>query len=152
MEQIFYSVKELSQILALHPKTVQRFIRQGKIKARKIGRAWKISQQDLKEYAHAELKPKDSLINQTNNRQTNPKITVSAVIEITNQNSEEASRISNSLIAVLNGKDPAWGKTRFDFIYQPETRKAKFILYGSPRFISAIMKTFDVILQPDNKE
>lgn len=150
MEQLFYSVKELAQILALHPKTVQRFIRQGTIKARKIGRAWKISQQNLKEYAHAELKPKDSFKKQAKNQQTNPKITVSAVIEITNQNSEEASRLSNSLIALLNSKDPAWSKTRYDFIYQPETQKAKFILYGSPQFISSIMKIFEVLLQSDN--
>jgi excisionase family DNA binding protein len=149
MEQQFYSVEEIAKILDLHPKTVRRFIREGKLKARKIGRTWKISQENFKEYAHGELKqeeaPEKGQDAGIDYQGIEQRITVSAVIEITEQESEEASRISNSLIALLNSKDPAWGRTRFDFIYHPEIRKARFILYGSPRFISAVMKSFEVI-------
>ncbi|MBN1411929.1 MAG: helix-turn-helix domain-containing protein [Spirochaetales bacterium] len=152
MEQLFFSVNEIAKLLSLHPKTIQRFIREGKITARKIGREWKISQESFKEFAHSELKVKSE--NQDiNTESVEPrKITVSAVIEITNQDSEEASRISNSLMALLNSKDPAWGKTRYDYIYYPDVRKAKFILYGTPKFISAIMGIFDLILTSDNNK
>ena len=54
MEQKFYSVGEIARILGLHPKTVQRFIREGKLKARKIGRAWRVSRAGFVEYAHGE--------------------------------------------------------------------------------------------------
>ena len=69
------------------------------------------------------------------------------MIEITEQKLEEASRISNSLLAILNSKDPAWGKTRYDFIYHPEIQKARFVIYGSPKFISAVMRSFDILIQ-----
>lgn len=145
MKHNMYSVTELSDILDLHPKTVRRFIREGKIKGTKIGRSWKVHQSDLRQYTHSELtnEVKDEVVYSPAD---NPdRITVSAVIEIWEKNSDEASRISNSLIALLNTKDPSWGKTRYDFIYQPEVGKARFILYGSPAFIGAIMRIFAVI-------
>jgi len=152
MENKYYSVEEISRILDLHPKTVRRFIREGKIKAKKIGRAWKIHQDDFKEYAHGELdQPKQDKINYSPPG-AKGRIHVSAVVEIHEKESEEASRISNSLIAMLNSKDPSWGNARYDLIYHPEEGKARFVLYGTPAFIAAIMKFFDIIRQQDGEE
>jgi excisionase family DNA binding protein len=148
MESPLYSVEDLSGILKLHPKTIVRFIHEGKIKARKIGRAWMVSREDLREYAHAELcgkggeagppaAPKYETLGE--------RITVSAVIEISETNSEEASRISNSILAVLNCKDDSWGRSRFDFFHFPETGKAKYVLYGTPAFIGAMLTMFERI-------
>ncbi|MCG8571455.1 MAG: helix-turn-helix domain-containing protein [Spirochaetes bacterium] len=147
MKEKLYSVEEAAQILDLHPKTVQRFIREGGIKGNKIGREWRIPQASLKEFTHAELAENPV----TNNSETELKkrIHVSAVIEIDETNSEEASRISNSIIAVLNSKDPDWGKTRYDLIYHPETQKARFILYGTPAFLSQILKMIDTLTQQE---
>jgi len=50
MENTYYSVEELSEILKLHPKTVRRFIREGKITGRKIGRSWMVHEEELKRY------------------------------------------------------------------------------------------------------
>jgi len=142
MNTEFYSVEQLARILQLHPKTILRFIHEGTIKAQKIGRSWRVSQEALKEYSHAELarplKPSDPrefslFVN---------RMKVSAVIEINEQESADASRISNTLLAVLNGKDPAWGESRFDYFYYPETRKAKYVLYGTAAFIAEIMTMF----------
>ena len=146
MESILYSVGELSGILKLHPKTIVRFIREGKIKARKIGRAWMVSQEDLREYAHAELRGKGGG-SQTSAAPSfdtlGERIAVSAVIEISDTSSEEAGRISSSIMAVLNCKDESWGRSRFDFFHFPETGKAKYVLYGTPAFIRAMLVMFE---------
>jgi excisionase family DNA binding protein len=143
VEQKPYSVEEVAHFLDLHPKTVRRFIREGKIKARKIGRAWKIHQDDLREYTHGELAAERGESHfLSSNAELQGRISVSTVIEIYEGSLDEASRISNSLIAVLNCKDPSWGKSRYDFIYHPETGKARFILYGSPRFLRDILEAF----------
>ena len=158
MEQRLYSVEELAGILDLHPKTVRRFIREGKLRGSKIGRSWRVHEADLREYAHAELadsgrtgEPADAGAG----REARPAahaaeagetaIRVSAVVEIRNHDPEESGRLSNSLIALLNAKDPAWGPTRYDFIYHPEERKSRFIIYGTPAFIAEIMRVFDTI-------
>ncbi len=145
MTEKFYSVEEISQMLELHPKTVRRFIREGKIPGKKLGREWKVAREDFIAYAHGEL----AGTGEKEVRTFSPpaqRISVSAVIELHEKDSEEASRLSNSLIAMLNAKDPAWGPARYDLIYHPEDGKARFVLYGSPIFISEIMKLFANII------
>jgi excisionase family DNA binding protein len=154
MDQKLYSIADLTGILKLHPKTILRFIHEGKIKARKIGRSWMVGTEELKEYAHAEFAvPEASRLaqrEQPDYASLAGRISVSAVIEIDEQNSEEASRISNSLFAMLNCKDESWGQSRFDFFYYPEVKKAKYVLYGTPKFIAAILASFDRLA--DQKE
>ncbi|MDX9783391.1 MAG: helix-turn-helix domain-containing protein [Spirochaetia bacterium] len=142
MNTTFYSIEELAGILKLHPKTILRFIHEGKIRAQKIGRSWRVSQEALKEYSHAELAAPVEGVEAVDFNSIGARMRVSAVIEIDEQNSEEASRLSNTLMAALNCKDPSWGNSRFDWFYYPETRKAKYILYGTPGFIGEIMVMF----------
>lgn len=142
MNTTFYSVTDLCEILKLHPKTVLRFINEGKIKAQKIGRSWRVSQDALRDYAHAELATPARPAEPVDFESIGDRLRVSAIIEIDEQNSEEASRLSNTLMAALNCKDPSWGTSRFDFFYYPEIRKAKYALYGSPAFIGEIMTMF----------
>ncbi len=145
MDLKFYTISELTAILKLHPKTILRFINEGKIGARKIGRSWMVSEEDLKTYCHGELSGKPLPAQRPNYDTIGERIRVSAVVEIGEQNSEEASRISNSLMAMLNGEKGKSGDSRFDFFYYPEIQKAKYVFYGTSGFIVRILNTFDVL-------
>lgn len=147
MEHKFLSVEEISKILELHPKTVRRFIREGKLKARKIGRTWKVLEDELKMYTHGEAGEHSEFKNTPEISSFDSRIRISTVIEISEGSSDEANRISNSLIALLNSKDPTWGKNRYDFFYDAQTDKARFILYGSPKFLSVVLNMFDTLTQ-----
>ncbi len=153
MDNRLYSVDELTKILKLHPKTILRFIHEGKIKAQKIGRAWRVSQDALRDYTHGELAGADSLALEveTGKPSLSSRINVSAVVEINEQNSEQASRLSNSLMAALNCKDPEWGHPRVDSFYYPESQKAKYVLYGSTIFISEVMAMLHQLEQVDRR-
>lgn len=145
MEQKLYSIEDLAPVLKLHPKTILRFIHEGKIRARKVGRTWMVQQDALNHYLQGEgAEPSGEAPTQENVAR---RITVSAVIEVEEQNSDEATRLSNSLLALLNSKDESFGKSRFDFFYYPEIRRAKYVLYGSPKFISLILDTFHALSQ-----
>ncbi len=146
-----YTVEELAQILSLHPKTVQRFIREGKIKATKIGREWRVRKEDLRDFAHSELSAPRAEEPAATSRLAD-RIQVTAVIELDEGHSSEVSRISNSLIAVLNCKDPRFGAARYDLIYHPEIRKARFVIHGSPLFIRTLLELVDVLLEQDKEE
>jgi len=152
MSAEFYSIEDLSKILKLHPKTLLRFIHEGKIKAQKIGRSWRINQEALKEYTHAELAQAKQSEALPDYGSISTRMRVSAIIEIDEQNSEEATRLSNTLMAALNCKDPAWGNSRVDCFYYPEIQKAKYALYGSPAFIGEIMIMFQRLASPEQKE
>jgi len=144
-----YTVTELATILSLHPKTVQRFIREGKIKATKIGREWRVHKDDLREFAHGELSAPRAEEPAATTRLAD-RVQVTTVIELDEGHSSEVSRLSNSLIAVLNGKDPRFGETRYDLIYHPEVRKARFVVHGTPRFIRTLLELVDVFLEQDD--
>jgi len=152
MENLFYSIQELTDILKLHPKTILRFIHEGKIKAQKIGRSWRVSQAALKEYAHAELATPAPTVEPVDFGSISDRMKVSAVIEIVEQNSEEASRLSNSLMAALNCRKQSDDGSRFDFFYYPEARKAKYVLYGTPAFIGEIMTMFSRLAEIERNE
>jgi len=144
MEEKLYTVTELKGILKLHEKTIIRFIHENKIKGKKIGRSWMVSESDLKTYVHGELSSKNQ-VEKTDYQSIYKRISVSAVVEIKEQNSEEATRISNSLMAMLNSGSEETRSTRFDFFYYPESQTAKYIIYGNPKTISQIINIFDVL-------
>lgn len=47
MNKDYYTVDEISNMLNIHPKTIQRYIREGKLRAAKIGKSWRITGHDL---------------------------------------------------------------------------------------------------------
>lgn len=145
MDIKLYSIPELAKILDLHPKTILRFIHEGKLKARKIGRTWRVNEDDLKAYCHVELQNKQIANLPVNYDTLKNRISVSAVIEIKEQNSEEAARISNSIMAMLNSDLDSNGKSRFDFFYYPEIEKAKYVFYGTTSFITRIIDMFEML-------
>ena len=139
----FYSVVEIAEALSLHPKTVARFIREGRITARKIGREWRVSAADLAQYAHGELAGES--VEATSEQPLSDRLDVSAVIQLTEANSHEVSRIANSLLAALTSKDPSWGDSRHDVIFHPETGTARFVLQGSPHFLRSMIEIVEVL-------
>ncbi len=144
-----YAINELSIILNLHPKTILRFIKEGKIKANKIGRTWRVTEDELKSFCHGELATHDVPVLKPDYDTLHDRITISAVIEIKEQNSEEASRISNMFMAVLNSETDPNNRSRFDFFYYPEIEKAKYVFYGSADFVTRIIEMFNQLI---NKE
>jgi excisionase family DNA binding protein len=49
MEKV-YTLEELAKELQLNIKTVQKYVREGTIKAFKIGRVWRVTETDLQEF------------------------------------------------------------------------------------------------------
>ena len=47
MEKFLYSVEKVSELLGVHQKTVLRYIKEGNLKANKVGGRWRIHGNDL---------------------------------------------------------------------------------------------------------
>jgi len=50
----FYTPEEVAGILKVNPKTVLRWIREGKLKAVKAGRLWRVREEDLEAFLSPE--------------------------------------------------------------------------------------------------
>jgi len=49
-----YSLKELSEKLGVSEVTLRTYLREGKIKGRKMGTTWYVTEESLREYFNAE--------------------------------------------------------------------------------------------------
>ena len=146
MEHSWYTVADIASFLRLHPKTVTRFIHEGKIPARKIGRAWMVSKEDFRAYAHGELADGENTTPLTPPaKPLEERISVSAVVEIDEHDSQESARISNSILAMLNGRDIREGGARFDALYYPETRKAKYVICGPASLVAGVLQAIEAL-------
>jgi excisionase family DNA binding protein len=150
MGSTMYTIDQIAKTLDLHPKTVRRFIREGKLKGNKVGGQWRVMENDLKvfmegEAVSGEIKSESAReiqgsIDAVSFDRSGEKVQVSTVIDVLVEDFEEATRLSNTFIAVLNCKDPDYGRAKYNFIYYEAERKARFILWGTPLFISKMLR------------
>src|SRR6056297_306994 len=132
MVKNYLTVDEISEKLKMHTKTIRRYIREGKIKARKIGKSWYISYEDFLSFTGEEEKRKQVV-------QAPKKVTVSTVVDILVNDIEESMRIANTLSAVMIGKDEKYGNSTITSQYiQPES-KIRVMIWGSIEFIKVML-------------
>jgi len=43
LEEKFYTIDQIADLLGMHHKTIRKFINEGKLGARKVGKQWRIS-------------------------------------------------------------------------------------------------------------
>ncbi len=161
MDSNILTVEQVAAELDLHPKTVRRFIQEGKLKAGKIGKQWRITREDLQELMNTgkPIKPETETneenimeipINQSDNS-VKLKVQVSTVVDVYVADTDEAVRITNTLFAVMNCKDPSYGGSRCDHVFFKNELKARYILWGSPKFISNILECLTAIVEKRDK-
>lgn len=146
MKDVWYTVAQAAQLLQLHEKTVQRFIREGKLTANKVGRSYRISSHELSLYTGEEkVRPQQPFAPERALLMEAP--SASAVVDCFIGGKDQAIRISNTLNAVMNSKLPEDGMGRFDFTYFEDEERGKIVLYGSPLLVSNLLKIVDQLLK-----
>ena len=142
MEDTLYSVDEVAEILHLHPRTVRIYLNEGKLAGRKIGKEWRISRAALNSFLGDEgVNPE---VEESSGRAA---LHVSAVIDLPARDREQATRLSNTILAALKGKGPEYSAVRFDFIYYEDERKARCVFWGDPVFIGNLLLLIGKIME-----
>jgi len=141
MNDKFYSVEQISQMLGMHAKTIQRYIREGKLRAAKIGKAWRVSEHDLSVFTEGTNRtPKQAATSVGKN--PIDKIMVSSVVDIDVADKEEGNSITNMLTAALNNKPPEYGKSTMSAQFIEDENKLRIMLWGNIQFMKAMMWFF----------
>lgn len=134
MKQEFYTVDELKDILNLHEKTIQKYIREGKIEAIKVGKSWRVSRENLNKFMHVKDEKKERF-----NTDGYQLIMVSSVVDITVSSQDEGIQLANLITAAMNGKDPSYGKTSVNIQFIENENKIRLMLYGNVKFTEDLM-------------
>jgi len=139
MYEKYYSVDQIAELLAMHPKTIQRYIREGRLKASKLGRNWRVSGHDLSVFL--EGSPPVAGVSRALEISSIPKeeALVSAVIDFPGLDREQAMRIVNTLTALLNVKPPEYGRSTLHTQYIQPEGLLRIMLWGNICFMEAMM-------------
>ncbi|OOM68942.1 helix-turn-helix domain-containing protein [Clostridium sp. BL-8] len=158
MENQFYTIDKVAEILGMHHKTIRKFITEGKLAASKVGKQWRISGNDLSlfmEKNNVNINDKnikeessiDFLTNGEVKETEKQKINVSTVADINDVNKEEYFRISNTLIAVMNCKDPKMGKSTINMKYDEKENRLRILLWGNVSFIEEMLNSISMLVE-----
>lgn len=150
MENSYYTVEQVAEMLDMHPKTIQRYIREGKLKANKVGRRWRVTGHDLSifvEGSNSKLPKKVSL--KENELNNNENVKISSVVDINVNNMDEAMRIINMLTAVLNTKPQEYGKSTMAAQYLEPELKVRIMLWGSLKLTKMMIESISDLTNMD---
>lgn len=159
MEDKFYTIDKIAEMLGMHHKTIRKFITEGKLRANKVGKQWRISSHDLSLFMEdnsVTIKKKNDLENEIiefkvgNENSKIHKINISTVIDIMEIDDEDYRRISNTLLALMNSKDSKMSNSNLNLKYYEKERNLKILLWGNLEF-SKEMLDFISIFTNDKK-
>ena len=141
MPNDLYSIEQVADLLGLHARTVRNYVRVGRLKAVRIGKQYRIGGADLEAFTGHPITAPPSVPRQRH-------VEASSVVQIDAISPDEASRVSNMLMAAAKGRDEGDEALRIDSIYDRERGRLKVILSGSLgtsagllRMISALTET-----------
>ncbi|MGE5627203.1 MAG: helix-turn-helix domain-containing protein [Solirubrobacterales bacterium] len=143
----YYTVEEISNMLDIHPKTIQRYIREGKLRASKIGKSWRITGHDLSAFTEG-----DSYKSSVQENKPSRKVIASSVIDIVTVGKEDAMRIMNILTASLNAKPAEYGKSSMQSQYIERENLVRITLWGEIRFMAIMMDTIASLTEINDEE
>src|SRR4051794_39027576 len=107
------TVDEVAQRLNLHAKTVRRYIRAGRLKAKRIGKEYRITRTDLDEFGGGSVADDDPVPRTRH-------VLVSSIVDVAAISSEESHRVTTMIMAGLNARRNEGDFPRVDSIYSPE--------------------------------
>lgn len=120
MAREVYSVEQVAAQLGLHVRTVRNYVRDGRLKAVRIGKQYRIAAEDLVDFTGLPADPKPD----------RPAAELSGVVEIGGVDRAGADRISTMVVASVNGPRDGGERLRVETIYDRERATMKIIVFG----------------------
>jgi len=140
----YYTPDEVAKSLDLHVRTIRRFIREGKLKAVRIGKQYRITSQDLSDFIGSN-NPQYPIAQVSRRR----RVIVSTTVDIDAISKEETYRITTSLTgAFSSAQDISVGK-RLDCIYYEELGRLRIVINAGLDFTNAVLGMINTLVEID---
>jgi excisionase family DNA binding protein len=119
------TVEFAADLLKVHSRTVHRFIHEGRLPARRIGKAYRIQRSDLAALAGLPSAPPE------------PPASLTAFLDVADVGVDAAKLWKRTVATALASRGPTAPKV--ELIYEADTRRLKIIVVGSPASAVAIL-------------
>jgi excisionase family DNA binding protein len=131
-----YTADEVAQLLSLHVKTVRRYLREGRLKAKRIGKEYRIAPADLDKFAGTTLaidKPRHVL--------------VSSIVDVDVVRPEESHRVTTMIMAALKSRTGQADLPRVDTIYYEDRAKLRITISANLVLTCELLRMIDALLE-----
>jgi excisionase family DNA binding protein len=142
LSQELLSVFEIAERLNLHVKTVRNYVRDGKLKATRIGKQYRIARADLEMLTGHPLP-----LSKSESAKRRRQVDVSSVVQIDAISPELAVQFENSLTAFALGRTQAAAPLRIQAIYDRHTGHLKIIVLGDSNDTAAALKLVTALME-----
>ena len=136
-----YTVEQVAELLDLHVKTVRRYVREGRLKGRRIGKEYRIARPDLEAFAGSAALERPAAPTRTR------RITASTVVDIDVISPDDSHRITTMVMAALNSRRGEGEPLRADSIYYPETAKLRLTIAADLEQTQQLLRMIDKLLE-----
>jgi excisionase family DNA binding protein len=140
-EKQLFAVDEVAQRLNLHVKTVRRFIREGRLPAKRIGKAYRITRSALDEFAGASGGPPSVTVARTR------QILVSSIVDVDAISPEDGQRITTLIMAGLNARRGEPDFPRVDSLYDADRGRLRIMITASPPLTCDLIRTIAALAE-----
>ena len=126
MPQNLYSPEQVAERLGLHVRTIRNYVREGRLRAVRIGKQYRIASRDLAKLTGQSVAEFESPAPRAQIRSE-----VSSIVDIDDISPELADRITTLLMGAANGRGRRDTASRAQAIYHPDRMHLKIILVSS---------------------
>jgi excisionase family DNA binding protein len=121
MSDELYTVDAVAEQLKLHPKTVLRFIREGRLRATRVGKSYRILRSDLE--ALAGLPRRTEAVEAAS---------ITAIVDVPGVDAQMGQKWARTVTNALYARPTGGAPMRADVIYDPDRTHLKIVIVGPP--------------------
>ncbi|HXA38066.1 MAG TPA: helix-turn-helix domain-containing protein [Phenylobacterium sp.] len=133
MSEEVYTVEQFAERLKLHKKTVLRFIREGRLRAVKVGKSYRILRTDLEAMTGIVRGSGDAAAR------------VTSIVDIPDVDPALAQHLARALPAVRMGQEAPAEPMSLDVAYDTARRHVKIVIVGSPADTASMLRMVQVL-------
>jgi excisionase family DNA binding protein len=136
----FYTVEQVAERLGLHVKTVRAYVRDGRLKAVRIGKQYRVARADLEALTGGQvpMTPRESASRRRH-------VEVSSILQVDVIGRSESDRLTNLLMAATAGPHGL----RVQTLYDEERASLKVIVIGGITDSAELLRLAARVLEED---
>jgi excisionase family DNA binding protein len=133
MSEEVYTVEQFAERLKLHPKTVLRFIREGRVRAVKVGKSYRILRSDFDAFTGVLPRERPS------------RARVTAIVDLWDVTPEAAQRLARLLPSARMGQETPPDPMSIDVVHDTTKSHVKVVLVGAPGDVASMLRMVETL-------
>ena len=152
MSGSLYTVEQAAERLKLHPKTVLRFIKDGRLRAVKVGKSYRILRTEMEamtgmtpEVFKEAVAAYRGVLEEGGRGRGGARVT--SIVDLPGVSAETAQRMARTLTAARASQTAHADAMSLEVVHDPARRHLKVLMVGSAGDTAAMLKMIDILAE-----